>query len=608
MKPYPRTSLASVLALLSLSFSLTARADKLDDWYKILPKNTVGVIAIKNTPELLADWEKSSFAKLSADPDFLKWTAPMRKEGDAPWDKFFKETTGEGLYDNLKRFPGASIAVFAGDKVEDFQDDAPPFGGLSETGDQQAMLEESLAKQAEISMKEDEDLKKRTEEIAGVTVHIVAASEEPEAKWELGYGFVDGILVEANTRSLMEYFITALKNGATEPSDVVAGHLARLTQLTEGSTDMTVYLNGETLVKWGIEAAKAAAAGAQNQAMPISPEQIIGALGLEEFQAIAMNFDLTDAQSRMEVALLHPEKPSGFIHLMRGTSTEVPQPSFVPADILSASVMRYSMVNLWDGLLSMINKMGPMAAMATMQLGTVEAQLGIKLREDLFGSLADEYLEITDGSVENQSQVVAFKVKDKPRLGGALDGVKRFIGAGFAAFEESEFLGHAISSVKMPNATADGKPNEIAFCLTDDYLFFSTGEQALLKKVLTRLKDPSGPSIWESDRVQSMFGLLPKGYVGLAVSDSGKTIKLVVDALTTLQGQGGKKKTKSKKSKGPKADTSEDGEEKAVDTSWFDAKATPPDAMWERYFGTGVGGYYNPADAVHYRFLTVPLQ
>lgn len=605
-----RPTFYSLLVAFCLTGSLSARAEKLDEWFKLLPKNTIGVIAIKNTPELLADWDKSSFAKLMADEEFKKWTAPMIKDGEAPWDKAFKETHGEGFYDTLKHYPGASMAILRGDSPEDFSGDKPPLCALSDAAGQEKSLEEMKARVAELSIKKDDTLKLRTVDVEGVTVHILSNSEDADEGWEDGYAFVDGTLVEAFSLEDMTYLITALKSGAGESSAVVADHLARLAQLTEGHTDLLLYINGETLVQWGVEAANAAAKeNAQAQAMPISVEQIISALGAEELQAMALTLDLTDNQSRMDFALLHPAKPTGFVSLLRGTQGEVTFPAFIPEDVLSGSVMRYSMVELWDKLIAMINKLGPMAAMATMQLSGVEAQVGVTLRDDFLGSLDDEYIEATDGSLQKQSQVLAFKVKDRNRLGGALDGIQRFVGGGFAAFEESEFLGYKINKIKALNAQPDA--SEVAFCLTDDYLLFSTGPQTLLKKVLSRMKEPSGPSLWENNRAQDLLGRLPNGYSGASIADGGKMMKVVMDAMSLVQeqaGKSGKKKGKGKKSKGPKVSGGLVEEASDAAETWFDPSAMPSDAMWERYFGTSASGYYSPAEAIHYRSVTTPVE
>lgn len=604
-----RPRLLSIVTLLSLMSGLTVRAEKLDEWIKLLPKNTVGFVSIKSAPELLADWDKSSFAKLMEDEEFKKWTAPMYKDGEALWDKEIKENTGEGLRDNLKRLKGSVMLAVVADSPADFEGERTPMALLMEVGDDHAKIEELIAKETERSIAEDSTLKASTKDIAGVEVHIVTESEEEGEPWKKAHAFVGDVMIMADEPAIMEQFIALLKNGNAEPSVVVQNHLQRAAQFTEGNTDITIYMNGETLVQWGLDTAKKSAAESA-QAMPVSPEQIMGALGLEEFQSIVFTVDLADDQSRVDAAVLHPEKPTGFVSLLRGVPGEVHFAPFIPQGVISAGTTRYSLLELWDKLLVIVNKMGPMAAMATMQLGGVEAQVGIKIREDLFGSLADEYVEVTDGSLEKQSQVFAIKVKDHQRLAGALESVKGFVGAGFAAFEESEFLGHQISTVKTANATPDSP--EIAFCLTNDYLLFSTGPQALLKKVLTQMGEPSAPNVWQDDRVQDLIARLPKGYIGVGFADGGKMAKLVVDTMTMVQSQTGKsaKKKKSKKGKGPKAEAEVTDEEiaDAPAETWFDANAMPSDGFWKRYIGSSVSGSYIPADALHYRVLSTPVK
>ena len=208
-----------------------------------------------------------------------------------------------------------------------------------------------------------------------------------------------------------------------------------------------------------------------------------------------------------------------------------------------------------------------------------------------------------------RNQVVGIKVKDRAKLAGALDGLKRFVGQGFgAAFEESEYLGYTISTYKASQAAAAGAAaTEIAYCLTDGYLLFSTGKQELLKKVLGRMKDPSGPSIWESARTQDLIAMLPKGYNGVGVSDASKQLLMVIDAMTTVQKQAAAKKKKTpapKKGpgKGTKA-TSDDSTEE-----WFDNDARPSEDVFKKYLGTEVSGTYSHPDAVHFRMLSKPVE
>jgi hypothetical protein len=323
--------------------------------------------------------------------------------------------------------------------------------------------------------------------------------------------------------------------------------------------------------------------------------------------------DLTETQSRVDMAILHPEKIEGILTFLQGSSTEVSLPPFIPGDALSGQVSRQSLSAVYDHLLAMIAKLGPMAMMATMQISQLEQQMGFKIKEDLFGSLEDESIQIADGTAEAQSQVIGLKVKDRARLGGALDGLKRFIGQGFGAFEESDFLGNNISLFKATAAQAPGaKSTEIAYCLTDDYLFFSIGKQDLLKKVLTRLKEAGEPSIWDAPRTQELIAMMPKGYSGLGVSDASKQINIMIEAMTAVQKQtgGAKKKPVASKSKGPGKGPKVENEATGLPApdSFFDSKAQPSDEMFKKYFGTVVSGTYSKPGALLFRMLSKPVE
>jgi hypothetical protein len=599
--------------LTALAFILPARADKLDQWYKLLPKNTLGVISIKDARELSADWEKGGFAKMMEDPEFKKWVAPGMKDGELPFEKGFKEDVGESMEDFLKRFQGSVMLAFAADSPEDFKDVGGPVMALIEVGDQEAKIEELLQHNFDAEIQKKSTLKKTTKDIGGATVQILAESDAPDAAWRMAHVFVDGVMIMGVRESLFEHFIPALKTGTADSSEVVTGHLTRLAEQSEGNADITVYLNGETLVKWMVDGLSEATKGGKNAAMPMDPSMIIGALGVSELQSIGFMIDLSETQTRVDMAILHPEKIEGILSLLQGSSTEVNLPAFIPGDALSGNVSRQSLSAVYEGLLAMVAKLGPMAMMATMQISQVEQQLGFKIKEDLFGSLEDENVQIADGSATEQSQVFGFKVKDRARLGGALDGLKRFIGGGFGAFEDTDFLGHTISLFKATAAQAapGAKSTEIAYCLTDDYLLISIGKQDLLKKVLTRMKEATEPSIWDAPRTQELIAMLPKGYNGVGVSDVSKQINIMIEAMTAVQNQtGGKKKPAASKSKGPGKGPGAEREGMSMPEadSFFDPKAQPSDEMFKKYFGTVVSGTYSKPGAIHFRMLSKPVE
>jgi hypothetical protein len=614
-----KTPLTFLAALICLGLPLELPAEQLETWQKILPKNTIGYLAIKSAPELVADWEKSGYGRLLADEAVKQWMAPVYKDGEPAWDTALKKETGEGLHANLQRVTGSAMFVIAADSPQDFEampKEAAPFMILLEVGDQQAKIEELIAKSRKTSLEKHPEWKEITRDVAGVPLKVLAKSEDPDAAMDSAYAFVNGIWVFGDKLALFEHFLPALKTGAAETSETVTRHLSRHTEISDGICDLSFYLNGEVLMQWA-ETALIEAMKSNKSPVPVDPKAIFATLGLAEVQSIGLSMDLSSAETRTDLAILHPEKPQGIISLLLGTSTEVTQPTFFPADAVSAQIMRQSLGGIWDSLLAMVNKLGPVAMMATMQLGQVEQQVGFSIKDDLFGSLEDEYIQLNAGTEMSPSQVMGFKVRDRQRLAGALDSLKRFIGQGFgAAFEDTEYLGHTISTYRASQAaTAPGVAStEIAYCLADGYLLFSTGSQELLKKLLARMKEPSGPSLWDSQRTQELIASLPKGYVGLGIADASEQLLNVINAMTTVEKQTTGKKKGTAKKKGPGKAAAEKAGDKKTDTTgkgisqWFDLAAQPGPEVFKQYLGTEVSGTYNLPQAVHFRMLSKPVE
>jgi hypothetical protein len=169
-----------LLSLLLASVLPASAADRLEQWYNLMPKDTVGVIAIKNAPELLADWDKSSYAKFMQDDEAKRWMAPMRKDGDTPWDKFFKDTYGSGMYDTLKDYPGAVVSYLVISDAAQFDKDPPNVSLYEVTGKQKELEAHKLA-EVESKKKANADIKVRTEDIGGVSVQVAARNKHARA-------------------------------------------------------------------------------------------------------------------------------------------------------------------------------------------------------------------------------------------------------------------------------------------------------------------------------------------------------------------------------------------------------------------------------------------
>lgn len=579
-----QTTAAAFLAALAFSPNQASAADRLDEWMRIVPEQTTLSVALKNVPEIRDDFKNSNFVKFWDNPEVQAWTKPMREGGAGILSKF-QEESGMTLEESLKPYTGACLFVLTMKSFEDFKT-KPDLGALSEIDPAKAdEFAQHKAKEREAKMKKAPALKESTEEIAGVTLNILADPDDKDGAWVDAWAIVGDVAVEGNARWIMEHFIAALKeNGGKDTT--ASAHVKRISAMTEGTADVLLYVNGERIWTAVDEAIEKQTAGAPPGSMPFSPKDILAALGLKEFEALGFAMDLTKGNLRTDFTILHPANPVGLVNLLRGTSNEVNLPSFIPGDTDGAAASRQSLGNIWDQLMGMIQKMGPMAMMVPMQLGQFEQGLGFSIRNDLLGSLddelitADKYAGFDAAGAPKANQVLGFKIKDKAKFESSIAALAKFAGQGFAALEESDLLGHKMYSLKKP-----GDGPEISFVVSDDYFYVSMGEISLLRKLLNQAKAPEGPSLWDDAEVKDILAALPKESFSLAVTNLGSVLKTGIGTIMSLQGL---------------APGGPQGKAGGVN---FDMKAIPSDETFAKYFGRAASGAYALPDGVHFRMI-----
>jgi hypothetical protein len=608
MKSHRRWGMLISAACLS---ALTLVSSAKEEWLSLIPENAVAVITIKDTAELVADWDKSSLGRFMEDPDVLKWIEPLFEGGEAPWDKGMKGLTGKGLREELAIYHGATVMALMWPNMEAGQTN-PGLVSLSEVGDKAAELEASKIKQFEIKLAEDEDLKELTLEIEGLTIRYLAASEDEDEVWADSWVIVDDVMVEGSDRAAVEHVVVGLQKGAASAPAALLANFNRFGEISGGQSDLVLYIDAEILLAKMTEMMGAMGGGA-DAGNPFTPELFMGALSLDEIRGFGLAINLEDELSAMDVALLHKEKAQGLIvNLLRGADSKVDLPGFIPAGIPSATVTRWSFLGFYDQLMAALNKLGPMfGGMVQMQLGQFEQQVGMKLRDDLFATTDDTIIQVGDFSKATglPTQVMGVKLKDAARFNAAFEALKGLVGNGFGIFEETEFAGYKVWKVKPNQAVdqPDAPAQEMAYSLAKDYLFFASGSVETLHKVLNRLSDPSGPSLWDDAAVKEAIAALPANYTSVGVTDGSAMIKNSIKAIASAQksmlGLGGKEKGKGKgKGKGNGA-----ADQEAIE-KLFDADAMPGDEVFQRYFGVASSGSYSLEDASHYRMVAKPVE
>jgi hypothetical protein len=619
MKPVPpvlrRLYVTAFLACLS---PFTHAADKVDEWLKLLPEETLFVGVVKNAPEVVKDWDKSSFSRFLEDEAVKRWMAPAYVDGKAPWQS---GEVAENFKSNLNVTTGGVLVAFMAKSAAVFDQKQPDGVILSDITGKESEHEKLMEKEMANAAKADAKSKQGDDEIEGVKVHYQSKSDAKDAAWTNSWAVVDGVAVQASNRAMMEYFVHALKTSSAGKLSGVAKGIGHLAEVNAEASDICFYVDLDhalALLKESV-AKQGNKPGASPS--PVPPEMIITALGLEELHGAGFTVDLKDDNSRIDFVLMHDENPKGLLpSFMRGTSTEVPQPDFVPADADAASVSRMSLGKVYDALMAGVAKLGPIAGLVTMQITQMEQQAGMSLRNDFLGSIDDLVIEVQDvgapgagsATAPDISKVDVFKLKDAERFKAAFETIKKLIGNGFGVFEESDFQGYTLYSLKSSLPTGEGNGNKFIYAITGDYFVFSIGKPDLLHRVLTRMKKPEGESFWDGTDVQQSIAALPKGGTGIGAQRGGTIISVLAQAIGSAQAMAPKKKVSSPKKSGPKGP--KNGEEEddnsatnaKADTGMFDPKAVPSEEVFKKYFGTSAVGMYALPDAIQYRFLAQP--
>ena len=125
-------------------------------------------------------------------------------------------------------------------------------------------------------------------------------------------------------------------------------------------------------------------------------------------------------------------------------------------------------------------------------------------------------------------------IENRPALQTALESVKGYLGIEATWFDQRQYLGTTIYTVKnqAPDANAPPRPWSFSYALTDSYLFVVFGSPKVLEKALAQAARPE-PSLWDQKAIQSALRTSAFRPNEVAVSYS-RLGPLLYDAFTTL--------------------------------------------------------------------------
>jgi len=567
------------------------------------------VVLIENFPAAREAWAQGPLGRTWNDPQVVKFFAPLRRTMQIDdWERMSAEEIGHPLSEVLDAFSGQAALVFPDlpEAVRQIDEGgSPQVALLARVGDTaivEAVLEAvgTPVEQAAAELGEQLGIELRAEsedvEFQGETLHVERMLD-PEGRVirSEAHGFIDGFLVMTQPWDYARELVAGLKKGSV-PDAWRDARAVRTIREQVRDYDVVAYLDIRGLVPLMVEQARLAQQQEQEESGPnpmaIDPEALFGALGLDSIEALFLSGGLGDAETRLDFGLLHGEE-KGVVKLLAYGPGPVKLPEIIPADVLQASVVNFSVPRMWAAAVEMFQRVNPMfATMFGMMREQGKATVGFDPVESFFAALGDrlisaDFLPAPDRpgatpSLERTESVWGISVKDRQALEMAIGGLKTLAGGGGELFEQRDYLGQTIYTFKMPLPAEEGAPEQLlSYAITDDYLLLGAGSTMPIESLLGRMRRP-GASLWQRADVRAALRRLPEGASGFGYSDVAAFMKGLFDLIA-----------------GAQAMTAENEEKPDEEEPFCDPAAKPDARTLERYFDISVSGFYRSEGLLH---------
>lgn len=264
---------------------------------------------------------------------------------------------------------------------------------------------------------------------------------------------------------------------------------------------------------------------------PAGIERVITALGLRAFKGCGSSSTYTDGHCVTRgYVQMDPELRRGLTAFTE-SNLDLGFLRWVPKDAVAFSASTIDLGAYYDALTKGLEALDPeMDMMVMSMLQGFEQQLGVSLRDDLFGSFGDHFITWSmpmSGLGATPEMSILIRVKDEQRLMKALK-VAETMSQGYLELDEIDrrgFKAHQLH-LSMPNSGGFMAMNPLdmftpTFVFQDGYMVigFTTGDVKRTLKRMAREDDPSG-DIRSNEEFSPYLSKLPKqGISSLTFTD-----------------------------------------------------------------------------------------
>lgn len=518
--PAFRPFLLAALVLFSSPIVLSSQ-DAADPFLleKLLPSDTILYLSIPNDPARGEDFRKSNLHNLLNHPEirfflepFERYLAKRKNEdrerpgGTEPsWNRLLQHGIGLTI-DELFRLLQGPIGFAVVDLPVNPEHTLDLVFTLG--ADDAGRLEESAAKFREAILKNNPSLEEGEYQFQGKTIRRIGDNE-----LTLFHAVLGRTLIVATSQNRIEDLLSrkeAKPLASHDPFRTVCSHVSPdRNHLFLGYLSVDTILHrfrkeiGDATLEW------------------------MERIGLRDIPAVGASIRYALPHLQETLAIVTSRQDRGLVKLMAGRRTPDRAAAFVPSNAVEYTHSTASLTDAYDFLLDCASLDAETEQRVRKAIGEYEARVGVKIREDLLGSLGSSWTSYTafpEAGGVIPDWVLACELADAKKFAAAVEAIAKDAGW---TLDQSEFHGKTIRMLDVSfGRGADFV--ELDFPVTfplawyeqDGLLFLSWTPHSLKRQILRNEGHPG--SVTDAAGFRESASRLPADARGFTYLDLGK--------------------------------------------------------------------------------------
>ena len=528
-----------------------------------LPANTILYIAAPDIDSSIEEMQSMPLLRMWKEAEVQDFFADALKMGSALWKEQLEK--GRAMHEQgmlpfspdelMKlRLSGAGFALTALDlgKGGDDTKVMPKIGvvGHFDFGESAASWQKII--KFGLMMAEQQSHGELIKEMSKVGDVDVTTLVPPETEMSLNVAFVGNGMLFGTLRSDVTSILERMQSDEAALSASV-NFSTTFAKLDSDGAELEVYLQPGPVIDFALKALATASEEAPEFPVWLNVAGIgraIDSLGLRSVQAIGA----TSSYQPDQASGGNKSVSQGFVYapeasrkgLFAGTTRPLDLSflKWVPKDVASFSGATFDLGSAYDAMVSALNAYDEELAKNVLgMLARYEEQFGLKLKEDLLGSLGDEMISWSMPVAAlgtTPEMAILLKVRDQERLLKTLRTISKLSNDMFEV-DESQRRGMTVYQIQInwdPTGGMGFNPLDMfipTFAFKNDYLVagFSTGDVKRVFKRMDREDDPAG-DIRSNAEFKPYLAHLPQAVTSVSFSDWKANFEGIYQLVTSL--------------------------------------------------------------------------